>query len=135
MKNKLVPILAGLLLCFSFGAAKNAFAGNDSRSMSASRIKFQPFTRFAFPVPANFDTTNGFCLSQSNFGFNSSKNLGGFDVTMKNNRFNNNARDFNFNRFFENRFTNVANAFDFANCSEFDFAGTFDNCKPNGIRK
>ena len=124
MKNKLVPILAGLLVCFSFGA-KNVFAGNRNveclRSMSVSRTNFQPFTRFAFPVLAKFETTNGFCLSQSNFGFNSSQNLGGFDVTMKNNRFN------NFNRFFDNRFANCARSFDFANGSEFDFAGTFDN--------
>jgi hypothetical protein len=108
-------MLAGLLVLFSFGSVRNAFAGNfdfdGSRSVNESRIRIAPNARFQFSRPANFDFTNNL-RNLGNFD-NQSRN---FDVAVK--------RDFDRNRNFD--FANF-DSNRFANRSGFDFVGNFDN--------
>ena len=127
MKTKLVPMLAGLLVLFSFGSVRNVNAGNfnfeASRSANESRIGFAPDAGFQFNKPANVDFTSIF----DNF----SNKSGNFDVAV-NRDFNGNG-NFDFAYFFDgDRFANGGfNRFDFENRLGVAFAGNFDNANAN----
>ena len=127
MKTKLVPMLAGLLVLFSFGSVRNVNAANfnfdASRSAIESRIGFAPNAGFQFNKLANVEFTRIF----DNFSNKSAD----FDVAV-NRDFNGNGK-FDFANFFDGgRFANGGfNRFDLGNRSGVAFVGNFDNANAN----
>ncbi len=81
MKTKLVPMLAGLLVLFSFGSVRNAFAGSfdfdGSRSVRPASFDFtngfRNFNNFDVAVTRDFDRNGNFDFA------NFDRNRSGFD--------------------------------------------------------
>ena len=113
MKTKLVPMLAGFLILFSFGSARNTYAGNVD--FDGAR------TAKGFNEAANFDFTKGF----GNFD-NFSNTSANFDVAVKQNF--DRSGNFDFANFCRNRFSNGnVNVFGDANRAGFASDWNFGN--------
>lgn len=116
MKIRLMPMFAGLLILFTFGAAQNTYAGNfdfDKPRAAVERIRFVPTTLDRFKVPANIEFKNFDQFSKKTWNF---------DVAVKQNF--DSKRNFEFGDFATNRWSKTsANVFDFdfVNPSGLDF--------------